>query len=269
VAWVRHHKVVLLIVGWVPTIVLLPGDWITVGGTLAEEDGFIRLVLGLAGLFAIVTVTGHLPDLIEPFRDSRPDVTPRILAGEPDDKLIEGIGTRHIDRKEKWVSYRLVAIPFANVARRGHPSSIATNVVATIKVLNEKGAVLDRAHGRWRELVSPGQPQEAPPTVGVEQERSITMAPDGRRHFLDVIAQDYTYLPRTQPSEGCLLVRDPLSAIWLPVHRLEPGTYRLDIALRGNNVQGQVMFSYDLLVPGDPADPRETEERPVLRQRPR
>lgn len=54
------HPVVLIVV-WVPTIVLLPGDWITVGNAISDSPNLARLLLGVAGLVAILLVTGHLP----------------------------------------------------------------------------------------------------------------------------------------------------------------------------------------------------------------
>jgi hypothetical protein len=54
-----HPAVVILI--WIPTIALLPGDWITLGGAVTSNSNLTRLALGLAGLLAIAWLSGKRP----------------------------------------------------------------------------------------------------------------------------------------------------------------------------------------------------------------
>jgi hypothetical protein len=79
---IRQHKAtagaVVLIVLWVPAIALAPADWITIGGALTENEGRVRLILGLAGLLAITVVTGQAQQLIRELRPSSRDTLPEL-----------------------------------------------------------------------------------------------------------------------------------------------------------------------------------------------
>ena len=68
----QNHPVALIIV-WLPTIVLLPGEWITIGGVVTSNTNLTRLVLFAVGLLAILWLTGRLPWLPQgtPARDAQ------------------------------------------------------------------------------------------------------------------------------------------------------------------------------------------------------
>jgi len=193
---------------------------------------------------------------------------PRIVAGEVYSKYLTVGGRKIVDGEEgEWPTIRLYAIPFRNVAETGDSASTASDVVATVETFAKDGAFLDRAHGRWRELshvameVNPSS--ASLPMPGVERAGKVTLAPDGQEHLLDVLAQDNTYLPRTRPSEGCWLVREPIAHSWFLASksRLGAGSYQLKITLRGRNIPGGISFDYAVVIAPDPADNHEAEIR--------
>jgi hypothetical protein len=232
---------------------------------LGEPWGYVIFVS------CVLLLYGGFLAVVERLRRMR---WPQIVAHDPGSPLIRHVGS-HRDEygQEKAVAYLFLAIPFSNEAEpRTESAAIAADVIATIEAFDSDGTLIDRSHGSWRELEARVTP-DAPPSPGVERAKPLTLAPDGRHHLLEVIAQDRTHLPRLRPSAGCMLVRSPPEYTFFAAlgHEMKPGgRYRIEVVLRAASLDGgRVAFSYDLLVPDDPDSPVEPEQSAQLVRRPR
>jgi hypothetical protein len=207
----KEHPVVVILL-WVPTIALLPGDWITVGGAIAENSNLTRLLLALAGLAAILYVSGRWP--FGSLSKQRADKAALCF-----DSIEVGKSRRVEETNVFTDSWNGAPVVFNLINPQG--SAAARDVRPTVTVKDLKGRVLaGPTNGRW------ANPQ-APKTEEVERNIPANGAPVA----IDTVIQEVN-------GEGFWLVNDEGLRVGLKANtpRITEPVFDVVVSVQGENV---------------------------------